>query len=461
MPNEIDRNAPCPCGSGKKYKRCCARSTDPPAQPGPGSHDGGVRRAIAWLEEKHHETFGKAIEEALFGDLNDEEKSALAELDGEFQHALMINVMEYLLADGSMMVDGREERICKYLLGPHGPLLSTVQRAWLAQLGERPLRFYDVTDVVPGQQMTLCDALDNEELPIVVFEKSGTMEMRPGVLLGARLMQVDTHWELSGAVYAIGAFAIPGAIESARNAAKQSGTPDAWKQQVAQSIRLSWLRQYLGPPQLPKLVDALTNELMLLITDHYQVKHWDALETALGACDDVKGDRESGGWERVVKCDDGQRRTFVAINVGKGDDKLEVFYKTQGYADRGRPWFEDVAGTAVQFQTRAISDPVSLARRSGNDHTTRRAANPPDIPPEVMSQMIEQGIRRTYATWSDAALPALGGKCPREALRSPAGLERVKGLLRSYEANEARMAAAQARPLVSYDFLWDELGISR
>ena len=25
--NKVGRNAPCPCGSGKKYKRCCGRST--------------------------------------------------------------------------------------------------------------------------------------------------------------------------------------------------------------------------------------------------------------------------------------------------------------------------------------------------------------------------------------------------------------------------------------------------
>ena len=25
---KVGRNAPCPCGSGKKYKRCCGRSGD-------------------------------------------------------------------------------------------------------------------------------------------------------------------------------------------------------------------------------------------------------------------------------------------------------------------------------------------------------------------------------------------------------------------------------------------------
>jgi hypothetical protein len=27
-PKRVGRNDPCPCGSGKKYKRCCARSSE-------------------------------------------------------------------------------------------------------------------------------------------------------------------------------------------------------------------------------------------------------------------------------------------------------------------------------------------------------------------------------------------------------------------------------------------------
>ena len=49
----------------------------------------------------------------------------------------------------------------------------------------------------------------------------------------------------------------------------------------------------------------------------------------------------------------------------------------------------------------------------------------------------------------------------RYPCRSERGLERVKGLLREYEANEARMAASDGRGTVSFQFLWDALGIAR
>ena len=58
-------------------------------------------------------------------------------------------------------------------------------------------------------------------------------------------------------------------------------------------------------------------------------------------------------------------------------------------------------------------------------------------------------------------MPLLDNKTPREAMKTPARLERVKGLLRTYEAREAAMARADGREPVSYQFLWDALGIER
>ena len=68
---------------------------------------------------------------------------------------------------------------------------------------------------------------------------------------------------------------------------------------------------------------------------------------------------------------------------------------------------------------------------------------------------------RHYANWCDEPIPALGDRTPRQAVTTPAGLERVKGLLREYEDGERRQSASQGRPAFSYQFLWDALGITR
>ena len=85
----------------------------------------------------------------------------------------------------------------------------------------------------------------------------------------------------------------------------------------------------------------------------------------------------------------------------------------------------------------------------------------PALDAATMAQLISKVIHDTYAHWADEPIPALEHKTPRQAIKTSAGLERVKGLLRSYEASEASQAGQQGRTEISYDFLWASLGLTR
>lgn len=224
-------------------------------------------------------------------------------------------------------------------------------------------------------------------------------------------------------------------------------------------IRVRWIKQFLAPHSMPEIMDAASGESMLLITDHYQVKDWKALSQSLATHRDIEGDRKNG-WVRLMDCEDGQTRASLIINIEKGKDRISVFYRTQSYADKGRPWFEAAAGDAVRFLSRELSDPKGIM---ANASPQRQASPPelPDIPPEVYANLIEEAIRHAYKNWDDEPIPALNHKTPRQAIKTPAGLERVKGLLRSYEENERQQAKQEQRREISYDFLWQALGIAR
>jgi hypothetical protein len=125
----------------------------------------------------------------------------MAGIDDELWQQLQLNLTEWLLAEGDIQVKGQQRRVAELLLGVGGPLMSVGQRAWLEQLAQRPLRLYDVTDVVPGKGITVCDALDTTQAPIVVTERQGSRSMRPGMQIGARVMSVAGGHQLSGAVY--------------------------------------------------------------------------------------------------------------------------------------------------------------------------------------------------------------------------------------------------------------------
>jgi len=95
----------------------------------------------------------------------------------------------------------------------------------------------------------------------------------------------------------------------------------------------------------------------------------------------------------------------------------------------------------------------------------KASAQAPSLPagldPQALAQAVADVVKRSYARWADEPIPALNGQTPRRAIASAAGLERVKGLLRSYEDGEAQQAARQGRREISYQFLWDALGLAR
>lgn len=449
------RNDPCPCGSGKKYKQCCLQGSGAPAMQ---EHDGAVARAVEWLSGRHRKAFHAVFDELLDELLAKEDADKLGQIDEASWTGIQINLTEWLLAEGEILVKGVRRRVPEYLLGPEGPPLAVGQRDWLQQLAQRPLRLYDVTDVVSGVQMTLCDALDIDAAPVVVREHSGTRTLAPGARIGCRVMRVGEHFELSGAAYPFSMAVGQAVIDRLHATAEEFGHLPDLAGALGMTIMSAWLQQFVAPPPRPTLMDAHSGEPLLLVTDHYRVADWQALAHALANCPDVQGDRQHG-WNRLIECEDGQTRSIATINLGKGKERIEVFYKTQTYADKGRAWFDTLAGAAVTFVAREISDPKGLMAHAGKSPVA--GAGMPDLDPQMLAQVIEGAIRRAYANWADAPIPALDNKTPRQAMLTPAGLERVKGLLRSYEAGEAVQASQQGRPQVSYNFLWDAIGVTR
>jgi hypothetical protein len=452
MTHKIGRNEPCPCGSGRKYKHCHGRAAD--AQPEGAS---AVQRALSWLTERHGKAVQAAFQDLLFEDLWPEDGPEPSDVDESVWQPLMVNIMEWLLAEGDIEVKGAWREINAYVLSSDGPGLSADQRRYIAQFAERPLRLYTVTDVRRGEGLTLADALDDDAQPLVVQERSGSESARPGMLIGCRVLSVGDHLELSGAIYPFSMLAAAGSLEDARSAQDAEVHSDDRPYMLGRAIARAWVRQMVMPAPMPRMLDASSGEPLLLVTDHYQVLDEKALNDALAACADVNPDT-AGGWVRSRDDEDGLTRSLAAIHGGKQAGRIEVFYRTQRLADEGREWFEQVSGGTVRHLMREIADPRGALSHSDGAAPPARSNG---LPPELVAEAIEKMLLRSYASWADEPIPALGGNTPRQAIQSPGGLERVKGLLRSYEDGETEMARTQGRRPISFQFLWDALGIDR
>ena len=458
---KLSRNDPCSCGSGKKYKHCCLQlavvqtSTSPFTKP----HDGAIAKSINWLKTHQRKGWQVAFDNLMHELLIEEDREALSQLDSESAGGIDINLTEWLLAEGSIQIQGAKRQIADYLIGPFGPSFTPGQRNWIQQLAQRPLRLYRITDVKTGEQMTLCDVLNEAAEPVVVIERSGSQSARPGMMMGARVMLVQDHHELSGAVYPFSIIAGQDTVSRLQEVADELGHLPDLAQELAWTLMSSWLQQYVAPMSMPDMIDSYSGDPMVSITDYYNVNDWQALAQVLQNCPDLEGNKVDG-WSRLLECDDGLTRPILSINLGKKPNQVQVFYRTQNYANQGRIWLEDLAGSCLSILTRRVADPQSMMQQSKRSKS--KMAKPsavPDIDPQEFSKLIEGVIRKTYANWCDESIPALSNKTPRQAIQTSAGLERVKGLLRSYQAGEKEQAKEQGRPEVSYDFLWIALGI--
>ena len=309
-------------------------------------------------------------------------------------------------------------------------------------------------------------------------EISGSRTAKPGMLMGARIMEVAAgpgiagHFELSGVIDPFAELAEAAVLAQARQvlagSARMNLHSDNRRDLLELAIARAWLEPWFAPAPLPQIQDASTGDPVLLVTDHYRVFDAAALAASLTSQPDVHGDARQG-WNRMIQSADGAQRSPSTVNPGRSTDRVELFHRTQRLADDGRAWFEGLAGAAVQHLTREITDPGGHLSRAGGGkganstgRTPRSAsAGTPDLPPEVIAQAVEQVLHRHDAHWAGETIPALGGRTPRQAISTPAGLERAKGLLRDCEEGERQQSVAQGRPAVSCQFLSDALGISR
>ena len=464
----IPKNTLCPCGSGKQYEHCCSTALNLlMTQSQPKDYEGAASKALAWLFDRHRKGMQVAREKLLSEVLTSEEIKALDELDADTYTGVDINLTEWLLAQGSILVKGSLYNIVDHVLSEGGPMLNLEQRAWITQLSQQPLRLYDVTDVVPGSQATLCDAVDLQAPPIVVFERSGTRNLEPGMRLGCRVMTVQDHFELSGCAYPFSRMMGHAVTEVYVAYLEEFGKDrqKAKQKELSLIILSQWLKQFVAPLPMPQMIDAYSGDLMLFITDHYLAHSWKTLTQRLENESDVEGNI-ADGWTRHLECTDGQIRPTVSIEPDTTSNQVAVFYKTQRYADQGRIWFDALAGDAVKFQTREIIDQASLASKQnlpnqGANAALKKVNNAQNqISPQELTKVIEATMHRMYANWADEPIPMLENQTPRQAMTTPAGLERVKGLIRSYEASEQLSAKEQQREPVSYDFLWEALGLT-
>ena len=198
--SKVHRNDPCPCGSGKKYKRCCLPVEQERARSRADART-LVQRAVEWLGQRHGEAVTRWVEEVWFADVSDEERQGLATADPALRSVHDSNVLEYMVTEGAFEVDGESVPVLQLVLDSD-LALNDAQREWLSRLAAAPLRLYRVARLEAGQGFWLAPHPEGGD-EVRIEDRWTSRMLDEGDVVGLRLAENLGAWETSGAVYYI------------------------------------------------------------------------------------------------------------------------------------------------------------------------------------------------------------------------------------------------------------------
>ncbi len=449
----IGRNAPCPCGSGRKFKKCCLEKAGAAARP---FTSGDRQNALAGLTrfadrlefEEDHEVAEAAFWAGYLDGLPEEEAEEVIE-ESEYAYATWFFFDLPLEEHGRTLVDVFLER--------EGPRLAGGEREYLARMHATHLRLYEVVEVTPEEGLELVDLWTNER--VWVRERRATRQLVRWDLIAARVMpEPEGDRVIDGAPYLYPAIEREKILKDLRRAhrAFTRRFPEAdlaaFFKHAAVVFHHLWL-DYVALRPRPTFVTA-EGDLMVFAKAVFDVRDRVALERALARHPDLEPqDDGSFAWHEPEDAQ-GFRRGLGTFVV-EGD---RVIFETTSKprVERGRRFLEGLVGDAVRFRATSYQDVEQALKEPPPPPESR----PAEVPPALAAQLAAEYYERHYRSWPDTPLPALGGRTPRHAARLKTVRPALIALLKDMESRSER-ERREGRPAYDFAWMWAELGLAR
>ncbi|RMG33867.1 MAG: hypothetical protein D6720_10580 [Gammaproteobacteria bacterium] len=457
--SKIGRNDPCPCGSGRKYKKCCLRRGEvSELELARLRKTEGV--LVIRLFQRVMEDYPVAIAEAW-----DEFCGEEAELPGEPEQAppefetIFLPWFLFNWVPDDIFVDDRERDypespIARHYLQKHPEQFSAYERRFIEEACAQPYSFFVVEGVEPGHSMRLRDLFLDRR--VTVAERQASQSLRRGQILFTRVITVDGLTVMFGGA----PFVFPPRYGMDLLEVREVMEEDYGPLDIDRLRGLDWIlrdlfhefREESQEPKLPVLHNT-DGERLQPTKLLYRLKCTprEALEAlislSLDTVDDYldiaefdeEGELHAIGFPWLRK---GNKQVAGMDNTVLGHlriegDRLTIDVNSQERADAIRRKITRRLGRRAEFERAVIESPEQMLEEMQNRPRPAAAAEEgEDLMqlPEVRAQ-IEEMARRHWQQWPDVPLPALHGQTPREAAKSPKGRRRLETLLMEFESN--------------------------
>jgi hypothetical protein len=455
---ETGRNAPCPCGSGRKYKNCCLKTLKPDRD----SEWQRLGEAYGRLDERLRDfaerALGRAGMEASYDEflLWPEEALDPAFLERQGELFCSWSIFNWCCepedVDGPLRLPPGVTQAEFYLERQKGRLSDT-EKVLITAISHAPFSFHEVIRCEPGRGFLLKDVLTGEELD--VLERSASEVAREGDILFGR---VATLGEVS-MLYGCGAYAFPPeykpSIIDLRKWLRR-GRRKITREMLGEceaDIRKAYLDLSQSLFRLPSLCNT-DGEPLIMQTLHYEIDSSDRAFSGLAGLCATESEAElwalaqrdaEGGITRVqIPWTRKERRKPALDSTVLGflnieGKTLQVSVNSAARAERIRKEIESRLGAGARFKA-AVIQSGEVMMKEARDRASRPAPPRKDEDlmrnPEVRAKLAEM-MAAHWEGWVDEKIPALGGKTPRQAVKTADGRESVEALLRSAERRAA------------------------
>jgi tetratricopeptide (TPR) repeat protein len=453
---KVGRNDPCPCGSGKKYKKCCLNKDEARRSEKTSATPKEIELRDQLLSFSAKEGYKKDFEKAyhLFSRRPFKEPLVLDE-NGEVTLGFFLEwfIHDFSLKNGLTIIEEFYEEKKEKLSEEELSLLKYEMASYLS--------LYEVTSVTPEVGLRLKDLFTGEEMDIV--EVKGSLTMVKWDVIFARVIRMGSVNKLSGMVTLIPRRNKEKIISSIRKTwikVKEETGKDEWSNFMKSNAQLI---HHLIEDQFSVEPVFVTEEHHRIVSSKaaYDVKDFNSIRYRLSKefdfiIDTEKEEKEiQWTWLKRGKSKEWEERSSVEGSVilrsemigGKGalswtalgtvtltPKRLDLWCLSKERLDRGKRRLHEILGEDIQHRVDTYEDMVKKAMEKSGRAPSIEESEMPKKYDTIFSKVMEELVTK----WIDERIPALNGKTPREAIETPEGREKVEDLLKDWENAEER-----------------------
>lgn len=455
------RNSPCPCGSGKKYKKCCLNKNS--VIPAADLAYRRISKVYRELELKLEKYMFKLFDEEIIYDAigeffcwPDEETNyfnddALESMQDLYRPWLLYNWDCGQDMDETEDLNDIPVTVAEAYLKKNSKKISETEKNLILSISREPYCFWDVTGVQPGKTIDLKNIMSGKT--ITVQERMASESLQAKNIVFARVVAVDDVCMIVG----MGRTIIPPGFKSGLIELRQD-MREEWPEindEALQDWAMDMREEYLSidwhlrsPPKMQN-TDGDPLELHKLIFEINDPEF--ALKKLASLCteeslEDIKKNAKTDAKGLIQKVNfpwtkKGNKKNAYYTNTILGEITIENKKMTVqvNSAERARHIKKEIKtrmGNEARFKVDVIEDmEAAMSRLDEDSFDSKKIQKEHDAlmaKPEVR-QKFEEMILKHWDEWMDMKIPALGNKTPRKAVKTSDGREAVEALLDDIE----------------------------